>query len=36
MVSEDGGVLITDTPPRYTVARFHSIHAIYAGTVAGW
>jgi len=35
MVNEDG-VLITDTPPRYSVARFGSLHAIYAGTVPGW
>jgi hypothetical protein len=30
------GVLITDTPPRYSIALFDSIHAIYAGTVPGW
>ena len=35
MANEDG-VLITDTPPRYSIARFGSIHAIYAGSVSGW
>jgi hypothetical protein len=35
MVNEDG-VLITDTPGLDSVARFHSLHAIYAGTVPGW
>jgi hypothetical protein len=35
MVNEDG-VLITDTPPRYSIALFGSVHAIYAGTVPGW
>ena len=29
------GVMITDTPPRDSVAVFGSIHAIYAGTVPG-
>ncbi|HZC36518.1 MAG TPA: hypothetical protein VE242_12935 [Chthoniobacterales bacterium] len=35
MVNEDG-VLIVDTPPRYSIALFGSFHAIYAGTVPGW
>lgn len=35
MVNEDG-VLVTDTPPRYTIALFGSVHAVYAGTVTGW
>jgi hypothetical protein len=35
MVNEEG-VLITDTPPRYSIALFDSVHAIYAGTVPGW
>jgi hypothetical protein len=35
MVNEDG-VLIMDTPPRYGIALFGSVHAIYAGTVPGW
>ncbi len=35
-VVNEGGVLITDTPPRYSVALFGSVHAIYAGTVPGW
>jgi hypothetical protein len=35
-MANEEGVLITDTPPRYSVALFGSIHAIYAGTVPGW
>jgi hypothetical protein len=35
MVNEEG-VLIADTPPRYSIALFDSVHAIYAGTVPGW
>ncbi len=35
-MSNEEGVLITDTPPRYSIALFDSIHAIYAGTVPGW
>jgi hypothetical protein len=35
MANEDA-LLITDTPPPYSIARFGSIHAIYAGTVPGW
>jgi hypothetical protein len=35
MANEDG-VLITDTPGLGSVARFGSLHAIYAGTVPGW
>ncbi|HET9374382.1 MAG TPA: hypothetical protein VFO40_05385 [Chthoniobacterales bacterium] len=35
MVNEDG-VLVTDTPRRDSIARFGSLHAIYAGTVPGW
>jgi hypothetical protein len=35
LVNEDG-TLITDTPPRYSIALFGSVHAIYAGTVPAW
>jgi hypothetical protein len=35
MLNEDG-VLITDTPPRNSIALFDSVHAIYAGTVPWW
>jgi hypothetical protein len=35
MANEDG-VLIADTPPRYSIALFGSIRAIYAGTVPSW
>jgi hypothetical protein len=35
MAGEEG-VLITDTPPRNSIALFRSIRAVYAGTVVGW
>ena len=35
LVNEDG-TLITDTPQRYSIALFGSVHAIYAGTVPAW
>jgi hypothetical protein len=35
-LANEDGVLIADTPPRYSIALFASVHAIYAGTVPGW
>jgi hypothetical protein len=35
-MANEHGVLITDTPRLDSIARFGSLHAVYAGAVPGW